>query len=71
MDCARITMLGPCRYPVESVATMRTIIDAAEQWMDKNPSIVENIFHLVYSVSADFTPLSEGLERGCWFSMCP
>lgn len=29
------------RYPVESVATMRTIIDAAEGWMERNPIMME------------------------------
>jgi len=42
------------RYPVESIATMRAIISAAEHWSRRHPLIVHSLFERVSNVSGSY-----------------
>jgi pyruvate kinase len=50
VPCMLAYLLFVPRFPVESVATMRSIIDAAEQWQDKNDKISDSLFEMVKEV---------------------
>lgn len=50
-----------CRYPVESVATMRAIIEAAEQWQSHNAKILgSNLFQVICDSQVGRSEAQEG-----------